>query len=79
MPRAAIGDEALAGEVDVGNRVIDVGLPPVDRQRGAFAHLQAAGLVGEGLGGRERCGEIGVEHLASVPHPGASSHCPTCG
>ena len=70
----AVGDEALAGEVDVGDEIVGVRLPAVDRQCGPLAYLQPSGLAGEFDGRRERRPEIGLEHVASLPHPGAVNH-----
>jgi hypothetical protein len=43
----AVGDEPLAGEVDVGNRIVGVCLPAVDGQCGA--HPQPAGKCRPGM------------------------------
>ena len=70
----AVGDEALAGEVDVGDEIVGVRLPAVDRQSGPLAYLQPSGLAGEFDGRRERRPEIGLDYVASLPHPGAVNH-----
>ena len=70
----AVGDEALAGQVDVGDEIVGVRLPAVDRQCGPLAYLQPAGLAGEFDGRRARRPEIGLEHLASLPHRGVVNH-----
>jgi hypothetical protein len=70
----AIGDEALAGEVDVGDEIVRVRFPAADRQPGPLSHLLPAGLAGEVFGGCERCRKSGAHHVATFPHRAVASH-----